>query len=105
MESHDLRVLPLFAVGASQGFVKYYIKPTIEKQKASTLAWGTLVAGVVLYDALCPAGETLSEGYDHFLAKNKLLALGAVAITAAHLTNLLPAKYDPIHRLAHGGDY
>ena len=96
MKRRDYRLLPLFAVGVTKGVYEVYARPVLQKQKASTLAWGALAAGVIAYDVLCPEGETLSEGYDHFLEKNKLLALGAIAITAGHLSNITPVKYDPL---------
>lgn len=72
----------------------------MEKPRPSTLAWAGLVGGVALYDVLAPDGETLSEGFDRLMEtrQGKLAAIGAVAIVGAHLLNLLPQKYDPIHR-------
>lgn len=72
----------------------------MERPRPAALAWGALTAGVVAYDVLCPPGETLSEGVDRALEleRGRVLALGAIAITAAHLANLLPERVDPFHR-------
>lgn len=72
----------------------------MERPRPASLAWGALVTGIVAYDVLCPAGETLSEGVDRALEhdKGKIIALGIIGITAAHLANLLPERIDPFHR-------
>ena len=73
----------------------------MERPRPSTIAWGVLAAGVAGYDYYSPKGETLSERMDDWLdsPKTKAVALGAVAVTAAHLVNLLPQRVDPFHRL------
>lgn len=72
----------------------------MEKPRPSTLAWAGLVGGVALYDILSPKGETLSEGFDRLMdtTPGKIAAIGSVALVATHLLNILPQKYDPIHR-------
>ena len=72
----------------------------MERPRPASVAWGVLGAGVIAYDILCPPGETLSEGVDRALEheKYKRVALGAIAITAAHLANLIPQNVDPFHR-------
>lgn len=71
----------------------------MERPRPSTVAWCGLAAGVAAYDAFCPPNETLSEGVDRALERRtgKVLALGAIAVTAAHLANLLPERVDPFH--------
>lgn len=73
----------------------------MEKPKPSTIAWCALAAGVTAYDLLCPPGETLSEGVDRALEHphKKIVTLGAIAVTAAHLANVLPQRVDPYHQL------
>lgn len=73
----------------------------MERPRPSTLAWGVLAAGVAAYDIASPPGETLSERVDDWLEKPmpRVLALGAIGVTAAHLANFLPERYDPFHRL------
>lgn len=65
----------------------------------SAKAWLGLGAYVALYDVCAPKGETLSEGIDRMLEhdKCKYIALGGIAITAAHLANVLPNRIDPLH--------
>lgn len=60
-----------------------------------------LIAGGVIagLEIACPKGETMSEGVDRALEhpKFRYMAIGAVAVTAAHLLNVIPEKYDPFH--------
>lgn len=65
----------------------------------SSKAWLALGAGVAAWDILCPPGETLSEGVDRALEHPvyRAVALGGIAVTAAHLANLLPDRIDPFH--------
>jgi hypothetical protein len=67
--------------------------------RPSGVAWVGLGAGILLYDALCPPGETLSEAVDSALEHpvGKYAAIGAIAITGAHLLNVLPNRIDPLH--------
>lgn len=60
------------------------------------LITGVVVAGL---EAACPDGETLSEGVDKLLEHDTLryAAIAGIGITAAHLLNLIPEKYDPFH--------
>lgn len=73
----------------------------MERPKPSTVAWCGLAVGVAAYDMLCPPGETMSEAVDRALEHRhkKIMALGAIAITAAHLANLLPEQVDPFHHV------
>jgi hypothetical protein len=63
-------------------------------------AWVVLGAAVLAHDVFCREGETLSEGADRALEKNKLMALGGIALVAGHLANAIPPRYDPIHQFA-----
>lgn len=71
----------------------------MELPRPSTLGWAGLIAGIAAYDYLCPQGETLSEGFDHLMETKtgKVVAIGAVALTGAHLLNLLPDRLDIYH--------
>lgn len=73
----------------------------MEKPRPATIAWTSLAIGVTAYDLLCPTGETLSEGVDRALETKtgKVLAIGAIAITATHLANVLPQRCDPLHHM------
>ena len=59
-------------------------------------AWLALVTYIVLYEALCEAGELMSEGYDRYVDKHPVAARVAPFVVAAHLTNLLPTQLDPL---------
>lgn len=65
-------------------------------------AWLALAAGVAAWDLLCPAGETLSEGADRYLATRPVLTHLVTALVALHLCNLVPARCDPLHLLFTG---
>ena len=73
----------------------------MERFRPSTIGWLAVVGGVAVYDCLCPQGETLSEGVDRALETpvGKILALGAIAMVAGHLSNLIPEQYDIIHQI------
>lgn len=70
------------------------------KLRPSDTAWIALGAGVIAYDAACPKGELLSEGVDRYLLRRPWVTRLVIAVTAAHLLNLLPATVDPFYRLA-----
>lgn len=78
-------------LGAVQGFSRYYVRPELTAKRG----WLAIGLGVLAYELACPKGELLSEGVDRALEKQKLLTIGAVAITSAHLLNLLPEQVDP----------
>lgn len=67
--------------------------------RPSEKAWIGLGVYVAAYDALSPNGETLSEGMDRALEHPtwRYMAIGATALTAAHLLNLLPERADPFN--------
>lgn len=57
-------------------------------------------ACLAVVELLAPPGETLSETMDDWLESHhgKALCYMAVGVTAAHLINMLPERYDPIHQ-------
>ena len=65
-----------------------------------TKAWIGLAAYLAVVEALAPKGETLSERVDLWIEKHpgKALWHAGVFIVGAHLLNLIPPKYDPIHQ-------
>lgn len=81
----------------------------MEKPKPSNLAWAILGASVVTYDILAPEGETMSEAVDRALERpvGRILAVGAVALTSAHLLNVFDRfgvqHLDPVHMIANLG--
>lgn len=91
----------LAAAGFAQGVTKEMLTSNSERKiSAATIAWGGLAAGVIAYDALCPDGQTLSEGVDQALKRKRLLTIGAVITTSAHLLNAIPEQIDPFHQFA-----
>ena len=81
----------LAAVGAAEGAWKYYVKPELTAGRA----WGVMAAGIVAYELAAPQGELLSEGVDRALEHNRLLTTAAIGVTALHLLNVIPPRYDP----------
>lgn len=69
--------------------------------KAPDAMWAAIVGGVVAYDTLCRPGETLSERMDTYLEHKtgRYITYAAVGMTALHLTNILPDRFDLIHQL------
>ena len=71
----------------------------MERPRPSTVAWGVLAGSVLAYDVLSPKGETLSERCDDWVEHHRSLTYAAIGVTALHLSNLLPPRIDPFHRL------
>lgn len=63
--------------------------------RAAERAWVALGVGVLGYELLARDGELLSHQVDRWLEKHPVLTTAAVALTAAHLLNLLPPRVDP----------
>ena len=62
-------------------------------------AWTFVAGGVVAYNVLCPEGETLSEGVDRGVVHSPVVSRLLVAVIAAHVANVIPARFDPISML------
>lgn len=75
------------------------LEPTPDAPHHGTVGWGLLAAGVLAWDIFAP--ETLSSAVDRALEhpRGRYAAIGGVAVTSAHLLNLLPERYDPFVRL------
>ena len=60
-------------------------------------AWAVLVAGIAVYEALCPEGHLLTDGIRSAqrTALGHVATSGAVIATAAHLVGVLPPAVDP----------
>lgn len=69
--------------------------------KYGTKAWIGLAAYLAVVELLAPKGETLSEAVDVWIERHpgKALWYAGVFIVGTHLLNLMPQKYDPIHRV------
>lgn len=61
-------------------------------------AWLGITAGVSVYELFCKREELLSEGYDRYIDKHPVITRVGTLAVAAHLCNLIPNKYDPIHQ-------
>ncbi len=61
--------------------------------------WLALAGVVTALEIVAPEGELLSEGVDRGLERHPLLVRAAIIVTAAHLLNLLPERFDPYARL------
>lgn len=62
---------------------------------SGTVGWACLAGFVLAWDVLAP--ETLSGAVDRALDHpvGRIVAIGGVAVTGAHLLNVLPEAYDP----------
>lgn len=62
---------------------------------AGSYGWIAIAAGVAAFDYFSP--ETLSHAVDRALEHpvRRYAAIGAIAVTSAHLLNLLPERLDP----------
>ena len=69
----------------------------MNKLHQSGYGWIGLTAGIVAYEVLCDPGETLSEAVDRYMTSRlgKAACFAATTLTAAHILNLIPEKYDP----------
>jgi hypothetical protein len=81
----------LAAVGAAEGFYKYYLKPELTAKRA----WAAIGIGVMAYEMACPPGELLSEGADRLIRTRPNLTRAAIGVTALHLANAIPERIDP----------
>lgn len=72
--------------------------------KPADVAWTAVAAGVLSYELAASRREheweLLSEAVDRYRRRHPILTNGSILVLAAHLMRLLPARLDPIHRLA-----
>lgn len=103
MNREDIKLLPLATLGIAKGVAEVYVAPIIKESRTSTKAWLLILGGALVYDVYAASrldGETLSEACDRAIDKHPVMTLGAIAITAGHLANVIDPKYDPIHQVA-----
>lgn len=64
-----------------------------------SIGWALLAGGVFLFDTL--SEETLSHAFQRGLdnAYSRPFCVGALAVTACHLLDLIPPSVDPYYRL------
>ena len=68
--------------------------------RASDRAWVVLGAAIVAYELAAKPEELMSEAVDRYLEARPWITRLGVTVIAAHLLNLIPPQYDPLHRLA-----
>lgn len=100
LSREDYKYLPLAAVGLAKGVAEVYVAPAIKEARPSTKAWVGLLGAALIYDALAPDGETLTERFADFSKEHPVVALGSLAITVGHLTDTIRDEYDPYHIVA-----
>lgn len=63
-------------------------------------AWTGLALYLAVVEIFAPKGETLSETVDVWIERHPGKAVWhcAVFLVGAHLLNLIPERFDPIHR-------
>ena len=67
--------------------------------KPGTAAWVATIGGILLYEALAPEGQLMSESVDRALIRHPIVVRIALAAVCLHLANLLPTSIDPLHHL------
>jgi hypothetical protein len=68
---------------------------TVNRHFTGERAWCALMAMIVGYELAAPDNQLLSHAVDRWLQKHPVLTYAAVAVTAAHLVNLMPEAVDP----------
>lgn len=94
VERETAEAYALAAIGAVEGVYKYYVKPELTAKRG----WLAIAGLVTAYEIACPPGELLSEGVDRGIEQRPLLTKLAIGVTALHLMNAIPERYDPFHR-------
>lgn len=69
----------------------YRNRPTL---RPSDRAWFTFVAAVVVWDALCPRDEMLSDASRRYMIAHPMLTGAAICYTAGHLMHKWPTRVD-----------
>ena len=65
--------------------------------RASDRAWIAIGVGVLSWDLACEDGDTLSEACDRYMIHHPWLVRGVAFALAAHVCNLVPDRFDPVH--------
>lgn len=90
----DAELYARAGIGLAGGAWKYYIRPEITAKRT----WAAIGAMVVAHEILCPPGELLSEEADKWVERHPVLFPLVAFTVAAHITNAVNERYDPIHR-------
>lgn len=67
--------------------------------RAGDRAWLALAAAVVVYEWSADDGELLSESADRAMLRHPWIVRAAAFLLAAHVSNSLSDRCDPLHRL------
>lgn len=62
--------------------------------KGGGVGWLALGVGVIAWDKFAP--ETLTNSFRREMSSHPVLSLGALAVTAGHLSGVIPEQFDPI---------
>lgn len=70
-------------------------------EKAGTAGWAGLAVGVYLFDKYSPESLTsaFARAREHEHPFVRAAAIGALAVTAAHLMGVIPRELDPFYSL------
>lgn len=74
----------------------------VKSLRAGDWAWLGLTAAVVTYEAAASSRrdwELLSEAVDRYRIRHPVVVSATIAYLAAHLTRVMPATLDPLHRI------
>lgn len=61
------------------------------------MAWIALAAGIIGYNTCARDDEMMSEAADRYMLTHPNLTRLIAFMVAAHVTNAIPDRYDPIH--------
>jgi hypothetical protein len=69
----------------------------MERERAGTIGWACIGAFVLAWDILAP--ESLTHAFSRGVENphTRPFVLGALAVTAAHLVDAIPHRYDPFY--------
>ena len=69
----------------------------ISPERSGGIGWLGIATGVVAWDIMAP--ESLTHAFHRGMEnpRTRPLVLGALAITAAHLLEVIPRQYDPFY--------
>lgn len=62
--------------------------------------WWTTGILIALFEWNCLPGETLSEGADKWIEKHPYRTRILILLLAAHVSNMIPNRLDPVHQIA-----
>lgn len=96
MTREDYKLLPLASVGLARGVFNVYVRPELTSKRM----WAAIGLGVLAYELSAPSDSNSLGGADRSLVKYPIITRAAIGITALHLANLLPDRFDPFSALA-----